>query len=66
MTTSCAVTFVRSSILSTVACGVGTHPTSFPAWPLTGSKGFWMSTTACADALTATREHTAAAKPRVT
>ena len=28
---------------STVAWGVGTQMTSLPAWPVTGSKGFWAS-----------------------
>src|SRR5258707_9104516 len=29
-----------SSILSTSACGVGTHTTSFPSWPTEGSYSF--------------------------
>ena len=40
MTKSSGVTLAMSSILSTMAGGVGTHTTSLPAWPLTGSNGF--------------------------
>ena len=48
MTKSLSVTFVSSSILSTVACGVGTQTTSLPAWPLTGSNGLVAGCGACA------------------
>ena len=34
---SFGVSFAMSSILSTSACGVGTHTTSFPSWPTVGS-----------------------------
>ena len=37
MTKSFGVTFAMSSILSTSACGVGTHTTSLPGWPTRGS-----------------------------
>ena len=37
ITTSCGVTFARSSIASTVTCGVGTQTTSLPSWPDCGS-----------------------------
>ena len=40
ITKSAFVTFAMSSILSTTACGVGTHTTSLPAWPTCGSNGF--------------------------
>ena len=40
ITKSVFVTFAMSSILSTTACGVGTHTTSLPAWPTCGSNGF--------------------------
>src|SRR5215208_1730473 len=35
---SFAVNFAISSILFTSACDVGTHTTSLPSWPTTGSK----------------------------
>src|SRR5687768_15266624 len=50
----------------TVASGVGTQMTSFPAWPVTGSNGFWVSGTACADALRLTRDNATATTPRTT
>ena len=37
ITKSCGVTFAMSSIFSTVTNGVGTHTTSLPDWPTTGS-----------------------------
>jgi hypothetical protein len=40
MTKSCGVTFATSSIFSTSSFGVGTHGTSLPACPSTGSNGF--------------------------
>ncbi len=64
MTTSDAVTFARSSILSTVACGVGTHTTSLPAWPDVGSKVCCVTATSCAATVTDTRESSAAANAR--
>src|SRR5688572_18871230 len=50
----------------TVASGVGTQMTSFPACPVTGSNGFWVSGTACADALRLTRDNATATIPRRT
>src|SRR5919109_397247 len=38
-----------SSILSTSACGVGTHTTSFPSWPTSGWYGCFAGC-ACANA----------------
>ena len=52
ITKSFLVTFAMSSILSTTACGVGTHTTSLPAWPTCGSNGFWPVAVAWADAAT--------------
>ena len=41
ITKSCGVTFAMSSIFSTVTNGVGTHTTSLPDCPTTGSNGFF-------------------------
>ena len=48
ITKSFGVTLAMSSILSTSACGVGTHTTSLPAWPTWGSNGFCWVAGACA------------------
>ena len=45
ITKSCGVTFAMSSIFSTVTNGVGTHTTSLPDWPTTGSNGFFSCAT---------------------
>ena len=54
---SCGVSCARSSIFSTSAGGVGTHTTSFPGCPTSGSKGL----ASCAETVAARRiRHVAA------
>src|SRR3990167_2063845 len=50
-----------SSILSTSACGVGTHTTSLPSWP---TCGWYPSCAACAKTVAAITDRQSASKDR--
>src|SRR5262245_25294002 len=48
-----------SSILSTNACGVGTHTTSLPAWPTSGWNSPWAAYTGAKPKITIKHRHDA-------